>query len=228
MFSKFKHTFLKYGFVHIPKQNKLEFEKFISKIGYTMKTSYSSSKIQNDFWYIDGKISDISSDSAYSNIKLSPHTDGTYMSEPPKVIAFNCIKNSEIGGEHLLVDSQEIKSKIPLSLINLYHTNKYRWKNDSTKYYFQNYAPIFYNDIVRYNEYDLDENLTNDQYIQTLKYIISKCKTHTIKLEPEHSLFINNHRILHGRNSFEGERIMYGCYIDNNVMQSFLNKITNE
>lgn len=223
MFSKLKKIYIKQGYVLISNQNKKEFETFIENIGYTMKTSYSSNSIPNDFWYIDGKSnSSISSDLAYSNVGLKPHTDGTYMTEPPAVIAFNCIKNSEKGGETLLIDSFEIKEKLQPTIIELFSNTQYRWKNSSTKYNFQNYAPIIYKDIFRFNEYDLDDNQQADQYIKGINNVISQCKNIKIKLKENESLIINNHRILHGRTSFNGERIMYGCYIDRNVMNTFL------
>ena len=47
-------------------------------------------------------------DTAYTNILLHPHTDGTYLRDPPGVQVFNCIRQSGQGGDTWLVDGFQV------------------------------------------------------------------------------------------------------------------------
>jgi trimethyllysine dioxygenase len=51
-------------------------------------------------------------DTAYTNVQLHPHTDCTYMRDPPGMQCFNCVAQSSEGGETWLVDGFAVASRI--------------------------------------------------------------------------------------------------------------------
>jgi alpha-ketoglutarate-dependent taurine dioxygenase len=218
------NTYRNQGYVLLNNQNKEEFKKFVNSFGYTMKTIYSDSV--DDFWMINGKCSEISNDLAYSNCYLEPHTDCAYMTEPPNVIAFNCVNNSEVGGSTILVDSKDILSNIDCVNRDVLSNKFYTWYNNSTKYNLSYDAPILdrSRNIFRFNVYDLDQKHKDDCIINGIKHLILNSKYSEIKLEKNQTLFIDNYRMLHGRLGFIGDRCLYGSYIDANITNSLLKK----
>lgn len=47
-------------------------------------------------------------DTAYTNVHLSPHVDGTYFSEPPGLQFFQIPQHDGTGGETVLVDGFQV------------------------------------------------------------------------------------------------------------------------
>jgi hypothetical protein len=171
MITQLKNLYLKQGYVILPNLHKKEFEKCI----YPIKPL-----------------------SIYNIPHLyQPHTFGTFMKTPPSILTFDCIENtSEF--KITLVDSLEIKNMMPPHRRTLYSRIPFKW---SRKYNYYN-APIIDipNNIFRFNESDLNENQVSDVFITKIKNIIYNYCQHTnIVLNPENTIFINNHRILHSQ-----------------------------
>ena len=203
-------TYMSSGYVVI-NQTKQEYVELINSIGFPQSTIYSQ-----DFWNVT--LDKTKNDTAYQSIHLDPHTDCTYMSEPPALISFHCIEPALNGGETLLVDSKE------LQIEEYFREKQIDWFSKTTRFHLQHKAPIFTSNIFRFNHYDYEcPDLDYQKYNSLYKNIIEKTKR--IKLEKNQTILINNHRILHGRTAFTGYRNLIGCYIDINIMQSILRKL---
>ena len=208
-----------------------EYKKYILKYFYPMKTIYSE---KDDFWNVreitdntcKNTCKDICKntckDTAYTTQHLDPHTDCTYMTEPPALISFNCIKRADNGGDTLIVDSKDIINELSDDDIQYFSTKKLNWFSKTTKHNLQHRSPII-SDVFRFNHYDFSANIDYNRYLK-LNNII-KNKTKKISLHNNQTILINNHRMLHGRTGFFGSRHLFGCYVELNLVNSILRKI---
>lgn len=175
-------------------------------------------------------------DTAYTKLALDRHTDTAYFQEPCGIQVFHCLRHEGTGGRTLLVDGFhaadtirqrspelfEILSQVPIKheyIENLSdHSNHmigigpvlnvYPWNNE-----------VY---MIRYNNYDRAViNTVSHSVVQRWyrahRELTSELRRPDnelwVKLKPGKVLFIDNWRVLHGRESFTGLRQLCGCYL---------------
>lgn len=165
-----------------------------------------------DIWDTSGQIGNATNDTAYSNIYLAPHTDLNYLPKTPKYQIFCCQKKAKEGGNTILVDGHMV--------YNIYKKNysKYYKKLEEENYYFRcsegKYEAkhkIYDNGIIHHNDSDMVP-INNPEY-KLWNGLINTYQTNFPLYDTE-TLIVDNHRILHGRKHFFGDRNMVGCYLE--------------
>lgn len=175
-------------------------------------------------------------DTAYTKLALGCHTDTAYFQEPCGIQVFHCLRHEGTGGRTLLVDgfyaADQILQRSPklfdlLSQVPIKHEyienlsdhsnhmigvgpvlNVYPWNNE-----------VY---MIRYNNYDravintVSHNMVQRWY-EAHRELTSELRKEEnelwVKLTPGKVLFIDNWRVLHGRESFTGLRQLCGCYL---------------
>ncbi|MGH0147226.1 UNVERIFIED_CONTAM: hypothetical protein FKN15_028800 [Acipenser sinensis] len=175
-------------------------------------------------------------DTAYTKLALDRHTDTSYFQEPCGIQVFHCLRHEGTGGRTLLVDgfhgadrvlkeateNFELLSRVPIKHeyienVGAYHNhmigvgpvlNVYPWNNELY--------------MIRYNNYDRAVINTVPHDTVQRWYVAHRALTTElrkpenelwVKLKPGKVLFIDNWRVLHGRESFTGLRQLCGCYL---------------
>ncbi|XP_078268479.1 trimethyllysine dioxygenase, mitochondrial [Rhinoraja longicauda] len=175
-------------------------------------------------------------DTAYTKVALDRHIDTTYFQEPCGVQLFHCLKHDGTGGRTLLEDgfnaAENVRKQSPanfdlLTKVPIKHEyienvgechnhmigigpllNVYPWNNELY--------------LIRYNNYDRAVISTAPHDVIHQWYIAHRALTTElrkpeneiwVKLKPGKALFIDNWRVLHGRDAFTGYRRLCGCYL---------------
>ncbi|KAM9324139.1 trimethyllysine dioxygenase, mitochondrial [Gastrophryne carolinensis] len=226
----FLKNFLLYGiaFVDDVPATREDTEKVAQRISHIRETIY-------------GKMWDLTSDfsrgdTAYTKLALDRHTDTTYFQEPCGMQLFHCLRHEGTGGRTLLVDgfyaAEQVREHHPddfdlLSTVPLKHEyienvgtshnhmvgigpvlNVYPWNKELYMMRYNNYDRAVINtvpyDLVR-RWYAAHRLLTNE---------LRRPENELwVKLKPGKVLFVDNWRVLHGRESFTGYRQLCGCYL---------------
>ncbi|XP_046577480.1 trimethyllysine dioxygenase, mitochondrial-like [Haliotis rubra] len=173
------------------------------------------------------------SDTAYTNLFLGAHTDTTYLNLPAGIQVFHCLWHDGKGGDTLLVDgfhaAEQFRRDHPedfqfLTQVEISHEYK-EWNRN----HILSHGTILRvhpgsNDLmlIRFNPYDmapLDTLPPRDiprfysAYSKLASYIKNPANEFWLKLHPGMVLLVNNWRVLHGRASFSGRRVVCGCYL---------------
>ena len=228
------------------------------RVGFVRRTLYG------EMWDTAPKDEEEVNDTAYTNDALLPHTDCTYIEDPPALQVFNCVQASPHGGSTLLVDGFRVAADLQ--------------RDDSEAYDFLCKTPIPYHCIeegwnlraeypvftrhpkrrrgegppggqqgggsggradagvglraIRFNEYDRRPQmpgLEGDELALFYKYwrelsgrLRDEKYLHRVLLKTGDMIFIDNWRVLHGRDAFLGHRNLIGCYIGNDEFESAL------
>jgi trimethyllysine dioxygenase len=205
-------------------------EELARKISFLRETQYGG------FWEFTSDLS--KGDTAYTGLALGAHTDSTYFTDPCGLQLFHLLSHTEgTGGETLLVDGYYVASilkelhpdlydllaRIPVPAhaageeTSLYRPspplgypvldvdqltgklNKVRWNNDDRS-------------VMSHLEPGVVEHWY--EAIRTWnKLLKSPDSEYWVQLTPGTAIVINNHRVLHGRSAFDGNRRMCGAYI---------------
>ena len=171
--------------------------------------------IYGNLWDTGGQIGKPTQDKAYTTEYLPPHTDLNYNYNTPKYQIFCCEKQAFIGGETILVDGLFLKNLLK-------EINPIEYKFLTEKLYtfrcsdniYQDKKKIFSNENIHHNHGDMIPTTDREYHIWN-DLTLNKNFSINYLLNPKETLIINNHRILHGRNSFKGNRNMIGCYLNN-------------
>ncbi|RZF40007.1 hypothetical protein LSTR_LSTR002410 [Laodelphax striatellus] len=190
-----------------------------------------------DMWKVEKYLTFL--DTAYTNEFIGAHTDNTYFNDAAGLQIFHVMKFEE-GGQSLLVDGfravNDVENVNPDFVKCLKNVKVESYYSDETRLitHFDSilkYSPCNRLNQIRYNLYDRSPRmvpLPAEQ--QGLFYRSLRCLARNIqnpngewwlKLEPGTAVFINNWRVLHGRASYKGSRILGGCYVS---MGDFLSK----
>ncbi|XP_010123396.1 PREDICTED: trimethyllysine dioxygenase, mitochondrial [Chlamydotis macqueenii] len=227
---EFLQNFLLYGiaFVENVTPTKEDTEILAERISLIRETIYGR------MWYFTSDFS--RGDTAYTKLALDRHTDTTYFQEPCGIQVFHCLKHEGTGGRTLLVDgfyaAEQVLQQAPdqfelLSKVPLKHEyvenvgdchnhmigvgpvlNVYPWNNELY--------------LIRYNNYDravintVPYDVVHRWYAahRTLTTELRRPENELwVKLKPGKALFVDNWRVLHGREAFTGYRQLCGCYL---------------
>ncbi|XP_071085689.1 trimethyllysine dioxygenase, mitochondrial-like [Haliotis cracherodii] len=173
------------------------------------------------------------SDTAYTNLFLGAHTDTTYLNLPLGIQVFHCLWHDGKGGDTLLVDgfhaAEQFRRDHPedfhfLTKVEIPHEYK-EWNIN----HMLSHGTILRvhpgsDDmmLIRFNPYDmapLDTLPPRDipkfyaAYSKLASYIKNPANEFWLKLHPGMVLLVNNWRVLHGRATFTGRRVVCGCYL---------------
>ncbi|XP_067160538.1 trimethyllysine dioxygenase, mitochondrial isoform X1 [Apteryx mantelli] len=227
---EFLQNFLLYGiaFVENVTPTKEDTEILAERISLIRETIYGR------MWYFTSDFS--RGDTAYTKLALDRHTDTTYFQEPCGIQVFHCLKHEGTGGRTLLVDGFyaadqvlqqapdqfELLSKVPLKHEYVENVggchnhmigvgpvlNVYPWNNELYLIRYNNYDRAVINTVpydVAHRWYTAHRTLTTE---------LRRPENELwVKLKPGKALFIDNWRVLHGREAFTGYRQLCGCYL---------------
>jgi len=236
----FYNNIHKYGFTfidNVPVSPEAT-EKLCDSIGYIRVTHYGG------FWDFTTDLA--MKDTAYSDIEIPSHTDGTYWEYTPYLQLFHLLYHDGEGGNTTLVDAfkcaQDMQKEYPESYKILSNT-KVDCHSMGDVYLAQS-KPIFIHDSngdlvqVSWNNSDRSSNYgkSNEellkfyQSIRIWNEIIHRDENvlHH-RLKPGQALIFDNWRCLHARIGITtGKRRMCGAYFDKEDFQSTLRMINTK
>uniref|UniRef100_A0A3P9N6H4 Trimethyllysine dioxygenase, mitochondrial n=1 Tax=Poecilia reticulata TaxID=8081 RepID=A0A3P9N6H4_POERE len=175
-------------------------------------------------------------DTAYSQLALDRHTDTSYFQEPCGIQVFHCLRHEGSGGETLLVDgfyaAEKLRQHSPENfelLCRVPIRHEYIENTENHQNHMTGIGPVLnvypWNSelyMIRYNNYDRSVMNTMPHDIIRRWYVAHRQLTTElrrpenelwVKLTPGKVIFIDNWRVLHGRESFTGLRQLCGCYL---------------
>ncbi|CAK1578089.1 unnamed protein product [Parnassius mnemosyne] len=171
-------------------------------------------------------------DTAYTNIHLAEHTDNTYFTEAAGLQIFHGLEHTDgTGGETILVDGF-----YGAKLLEKEFPNDYEFLTSfdidaeflEDGHHYRHSGPVItidkMKDIkqIRFNSYDRTPMAFSSReeclaYYRALKnlsrYYEEPSNQWQFKLTPGVVIAIDNFRVLHGRTSFTGNRILCGSYV---------------
>ncbi|KAK5601756.1 hypothetical protein CRENBAI_021001 [Crenichthys baileyi] len=174
------------------------------------------------------RVSLIRGDTAYSQLALDRHTDTTYFQEP--------CGHEGTGGRTLLVDgfyaAEKLRQRSPEKFELLCHVpirHEYIENTGNHRNHMMGVGPVLnvysWNNelyMIRYNNYDrsvintIPHDTVQRWYIAHRELTTELRRPENelwVKLSPGKVIFIDNWRVLHGRESFTGLRQLCGCYL---------------
>ncbi len=221
--------FYKYGFViikNVPTESKYIL-KFVNSIGPVKVTNFG------EFFDVMSKPNP--NDLAYKPIALPPHTDNPYRKpEAPGIQFLHCLKNEVSGGFSTLVDgfsvAEYIKLNEPEAFESLTKTNL-RYRFEDKDIVLENWGELI--ELDKDGDYKQVRYSTRVDYVPPLeneklesfykaRKLLGDLYTSSdfeikFKLSPGDVMMFDNHRLLHGRTSYdssEGARHLQGCYLE--------------
>ncbi len=221
-------TFYQYGFVifkNVPTKDNF-IVNFANSIGSVRRTNFG------EFFNVKSKPNP--NDLAYTSLPLAPHTDNPYRNPVPCIQILHCIENEVSGGLSTLVDGYTVSEKLKKDFPEFYKILtevKIRFQFIDKSVILEDWAEMI--------QLDENEDFKQVRFSPRLDFVplIDKDKLEIFysarkkisefynskdyriefKLLPGDLLMMDNHRLLHGRTTFdtnEGNRFLQGCYID--------------
>ncbi|KJE91176.1 hypothetical protein CAOG_002350 [Capsaspora owczarzaki ATCC 30864] len=206
-------------------------EALCLKLGVLRNTNYSSG-----MWTLQPNMS--KEDTAYSHAALKAHTDNTYYTDPCGLQVLHCIGFDGQLGHNIFVDGFNAASQLMLThpghLAVLSKTRvPFQWVDKNEQFYAA--APIITLNPYTGEPFQIRQN--NDDrapllvsphaqrsfyYALHAWYSLLRDPRHEFKtiLRPGTLVAFDNHRVLHGRESFTGNRTVVGCYIGRDEFRS--------
>lgn len=191
----------------------------------------------NGVWDTAPRIQEEVRDTAYSNVELPLHTDCTYLQHTPGVQLFVCEEQaaaregSPLDGATRLADGfkvAEVLRRDHPATFAFFCRLAIPFVHAEGDVRMEHLAPVFElhpdtSEVVsfRYNELDratlgatfsFDDIRDYYEHQAVLVSVISSLEM-SLRLERGDAILVDNHRVLHGRHSFVGQRNMIGCYM---------------
>ena len=221
-------SFYKYGFVifkNVPTKNNYIVD-FANSIGSIRRTNFG------EFFNVKSKPNP--NDLAYTSLPLAPHTDNPYRNPVPCIQMLHCIENEVSGGHSTLVDGYTVTEKLKKDFPKYYKILteiKVRFQFIDHSVVLEDWAEMIQLDEnnefkqVRFSPrldfVPLMDREKLDLYYAARKKISELYNSDKFRIEfkllPGDLLMMDNHRLLHGRTTYdanEGKRFLQGCYID--------------
>ena len=225
--------------VHVPPHDTVEQCKQIVNqtvrdfIGFPRETLWSL------FW--DTKVSEDAPDTAYTNIALRPHVDCTYLRDPPELQIFLCATESEDqnGGSSTFVDGFRVAEEMYLrnpKAFDFFSKTTLAFQCIQDGVHSVAYGKVFetdpgiknptHLDVIRFRYNNDDRSAMHfldseevEQFYQHVPLLLELLRDDKFvlktRLKPGDIVIVNNHRVLHGRERFEGSgRNLVGCYAE--------------
>lgn len=230
----------KFGFClvdHVP-PNPEDTEKLLRRIAFIRETHYGA------FWDFTADMKH--GDTAYTSIALGAHTDTTYFSDPAGLQMFHLLSppTSHEGGKSLLVDGFGAAAKLRKENPEAYKVlSEMPIESHASGGADVAFRPIFPKPVfshhpctgelmmIRWNPDDR-KPITgrSGQEVKKLYHALREWEKIVRSEEMElwtqmkmgQALIFDNHRVLHGRSSFQGSRRLCGGYINRDDYRSRL------
>ncbi len=221
-------SFYKFGFVifkNVPTDNNYIVD-FANSIGSIRRTNFG------EFFNVKSKPNP--NDLAYTSLPLAPHTDNPYRNPVPCIQMLHCIENEVSGGHSTLVDGFTVTEKLKKSFPDYYKI----LTEIKVRFQFIDHSVVL-EDWAEMIQLDENDNFKQVRFSPRLDFVplMDKDKLDLyyaarkkiselynsdefrieFKLSPGDLLMMDNHRLLHGRTTYdanEGKRFLQGCYID--------------
>ncbi|KAM4696544.1 trimethyllysine dioxygenase, mitochondrial-like [Rhinophrynus dorsalis] len=227
---EFLKNFLLYGiaFVNDVPATREDTERVAKRVSHIRETIFG--KMWDVIW------DSSRGDTSYTNIALDRHIDTTYFHDPCGVQIFHGLQHDGTGGRTLLVDgfyaADQVCQHHPEDfdiLCNVPMRQEYIEDVEGFRNHMVGFGPVLnvypWNKelyMIRYN--NQDRGVFNTVPYDIVRRWYSAHRTLTkelrrpenelwVKLNPGKVLFIDNWRVLHGRESFTGYRLLSGCYL---------------
>lgn len=167
-----------------------------------------------------------------TTLSILPHTDEGWRSVPMGVILFHCLEAAASGGETILIDgfrvSEALREKNPRAFDQLSRTSWRFHRHNRGEYNLEYEAKIISVDqdsnVVGFRfpfrfrtPLDIAEDEIEPTYAATkslVSHIFDEDYWLRFALQPGDVLVFDNHRVLHGRTAFSGQRHFRYCYVD--------------
>ncbi|AUI87532.1 hypothetical protein BS333_14020 [Vibrio azureus] len=206
-------------------------ENIANRIGYVRQTIFGG------LWQFSANQN--RDDSAYTDLALGSHTDSTYSHDAPGLQMLLCCHYDAQGGASTMVDGFMLANEILKNRPDLHALLKDvpimgRYIGDGVNLAAQR-CVLRYNrcgklEQVSFNHYDrepLSPHLDNLQQVyEALVYFETLASSEQYQwkyiLKPGEMIIFDNWRVLHGRDTFVGERKLAGCYINREDFESAL------
>ena len=209
-------------------------EALLRRIGYVRETIFGG------MWEFTADLA--KADTAYTNLELRPHTDGTYSHDAPGAQLLHCLQFEGTGAESTVVDAfavaRHMQAEMPAHFTTLATVAvpgqyigdgahlmaarpvfRHDHKGQLVQVSFNNYdrAPFLLPEhemIAFYEALRVFDNLVNDPAMQW-RHVLA----------PGEALLFDNWRVLHGRASYTGLRRMCGGYVNREDIESRLRQL---
>lgn len=185
-----KSELKKNGFVHLTNQTEKQLQEILSSLGEIIMTTDIVVKTESK-----GLVT--------TEFEIDFHSDH----HSAKYIIWYCYKQTDLGGESLLIDAEKLYLTLPidvqesLKFVELFEHKIY--ENDKSSYPFiqidADNNRQFHCSLVN----DIDKK--NPSYI-IFEELIKQTDPMKIRLEESDILIINNHRMFHGRTAISGSK----------------------
>ncbi|MCU1396536.1 MAG: Trimethyllysine dioxygenase [Ilumatobacteraceae bacterium] len=209
-------------------------EALLRRVGYVRETIFGG------MWEFTADLT--KADTAYTNLELRPHTDGTYSHDAPGVQLLHCLQFDGTGGESTMVDAfaaaERLRSEHPqhfATLATVAVPGQYIGDGSHlvaarpvlrldragrlVQVSFNNYdrAPFLLPEaemIAFYDALRAFDSIANDPAMQW-RHV----------LQPGEAMLFDNWRVLHGRFAYTGVRRMCGGYVNREDVESRLRQL---
>lgn len=223
----------RYGFcfVHGTPPSPEDSERLARRIGYVRASIFGG------FWDFTADLTH--GDTAYTNLELRPHTDGTYCNDAPGLQMLHCLHFDGSGGESILVDgfrvAEELRRSTPDAFALLTEVEvPARYLEPGVHLAARH--PVLRLDgrgdlvQVSFNNYDRAPFRLDDERMEAFygavqafeQRLRSPRLQYRFTLTPGTALIFDNWRLLHGRRAYSGRRRLVGCYLNREDFESRL------
>ena len=181
---------------------------------------------------------DVPNDTAYTNVGLPLHSDCTYMRDPPGLQMLHCESRAVRGGANLFVDGFSAVNrlrKVNPEAFDFFCEAKLPFYCVDMPVHLRTMEPVITSsgrvDLVRFNNSDrgVISHLSSEEVekFYTFWPILASVIHDDVSIfrhtmDTGDVVIFDNHRVLHGREAFEGYRNMLGCYFDRDEWESRL------
>jgi trimethyllysine dioxygenase len=203
----------------------------VERVGYVRETIFGG------MWDFQADLA--KADTAYTNLELLPHTDGTYSHDAPGLQLLHCLAFDGEGGESTMVDGFRIASELRASHPEHHETLSTvevpgHYVGDGV--HLMASRPVFRHDRagelvqVSFNNADRAPFLLPpaemDRFYEALGAFEALANDHRLQWRrvnpPGEAMLFDNWRVLHGRTAYTGHRHLCGAYVNREDYESRL------
>jgi trimethyllysine dioxygenase len=206
-------------------------QQLVQRVGYVRATIFGG------FWDFQADLS--KADTAYTNLELLPHTDGTYSHDAPGLQLLHCLAFDGEGGLSTMVDGFRIAAELRTAEPELYDVLS---RVDVPGQYIGDGShliasrPVFRHDRsgellqVSFNNADRAPFLLPademERFYEALRAFEALANDHRLQWRrvnpPGDAMLFDNWRVLHGRTAYTGHRHLCGAYVNREDYESRL------
>ena len=209
-------------------------EALLRRIGYVRETIFGG------MWEFTADLT--KADTAYTNLELRPHTDGTYSHDAPGVQLLHCLHFEGTGGESTMVDAFAVAARLRAEHLRHYEVLAEvqvpgQYVGDGS--HLVAARPVLRHDAsgelvqVSFNNYDRAPFLLEETemlaFYDALREFDTIANDPSMQwrhvLEPGEAMLFDNWRVLHGRFAYSGVRRMCGGYVNREDVESRLRQL---